>query len=325
MTKLVSVIIPCYNVSEYLTKCVNSILKQSYSEFEIILVNDGSTDTTGEICETLVNRDKRIKVYHKTNGGVSSARNLGLKMANGELIAFIDGDDYIKKDFLYQLTSCYRENSWPIGGMQQVRSAIASKNPLFQKLLEVYKSKEIRNTDFLDLLAHDAFSSPCARLYNLNTISKNEIKFDERITYQEDLVFNIEYAKHIQYVQLVDYFGYNYVAHVDSSSNRFHKPFLHVGNVHKELLKYVRETADLKTVREFTLQTVLKMFANTLHKDSNQSRLEKINTIRKIVNSDYYTDCYDYIVNLKINTILKSLMRMQSSRLIYLYYKLLHS
>lgn len=104
MSELISVIVPVYNVEKYLAKCVDSIINQTYRNLEIILVDDGSTDSSGELCDNLAKKDSRIVVYHKENAGVSSARNLGLDKAKGEFIGFIDSDDYIDPDmyeFLY--------------------------------------------------------------------------------------------------------------------------------------------------------------------------------------------------------------------------------
>ena len=98
--KLVSIIIPIYNSEKYLKKCIDSILEQKYNNLEIILINDGSTDNSGKICDRLAIEDKRIKVIHKLNEGVSIARNKGLEMAKGEYIFFIDSDDYIDENII---------------------------------------------------------------------------------------------------------------------------------------------------------------------------------------------------------------------------------
>ena len=92
--KLVSIIVPIYNVEKYLSECIDSILRQSYDNLEIILVNDGATDSCGLICDRYACKDKRIVVLHKENGGLSDARNAGLSHAHGEYIAFVDSDDY---------------------------------------------------------------------------------------------------------------------------------------------------------------------------------------------------------------------------------------
>lgn len=106
MKPKISIIVPIYNVEEYLTECIESILNQTFKEFELILVNDGSTDNSGDICEKYKNIDDRIKVIHKNNGGVSSARNAGLSIAEGKFIGFVDSDDLIHVEMyeaLYKL------------------------------------------------------------------------------------------------------------------------------------------------------------------------------------------------------------------------------
>jgi len=103
MSTFISVIVPVYNIEEYITRCVNSILKQTYREFELLLVDDGSTDESGRIIDELARTDSRIRVWHKENGGSSSARNLAIDNAKGEYFSFIDSDDYIDEDFLSDL------------------------------------------------------------------------------------------------------------------------------------------------------------------------------------------------------------------------------
>lgn len=107
---LISVIIPVYNVDEYLAECVDSVIGQTYKNLEIILVDDGSTDRSGSICDEYRLRDARIRVIHKTNGGISSARNAGLEIAQGSYIGFVDSDDYIADDMFSQLYMNIKDN-----------------------------------------------------------------------------------------------------------------------------------------------------------------------------------------------------------------------
>ncbi len=111
MEELISVIIPVYNVENYIEKCIYSVINQSYKNLEIILVDDGSTDKSGVLCDKYEKIDKRIKVIHKENGGLSSARNMGLDCANGEYIMFLDSDDFVETTILQELYSlCYKNN-----------------------------------------------------------------------------------------------------------------------------------------------------------------------------------------------------------------------
>lgn len=109
--KLVSIIVPVYNVEQYVEKCINSIINQTYSNLEIILVNDGSTDSSGALCDNLAKKDDRITVYHKENGGLSDARNYGVARAKGDYIGFVDSDDYVHKDMYKHLYETITKNS----------------------------------------------------------------------------------------------------------------------------------------------------------------------------------------------------------------------
>lgn len=106
----ISVIVPIYNVEKYIEKCINSIINQTYKDLEIILVDDGSTDSSGKICDEYAKKDKRIKVIHKKNGGVSSSRNIALTIANGDYITWIDSDDWIEKDTYSKLADIILKN-----------------------------------------------------------------------------------------------------------------------------------------------------------------------------------------------------------------------
>ncbi|WP_285945177.1 glycosyltransferase [Thomasclavelia cocleata] len=118
MNNLISVIVPVYNVEKFLVKCVDSILAQTYTNLEIILVDDGSPDNCPAICDELAKKDSRIKVIHKENGGASSARNAGLDIAKGEYIGFVDGDDYIAKDMYEYLLNLIEKNDVDVAQIQ---------------------------------------------------------------------------------------------------------------------------------------------------------------------------------------------------------------
>lgn len=107
----VTIIVPVYNVEQYIEKCVESILRQNYKNIEIILVDDGSTDLSGDICDAYGKKDTRVKVIHKSNGGLSSARNTGLKIASGEYISYVDSDDYVEESFIRELLSLCVDNN----------------------------------------------------------------------------------------------------------------------------------------------------------------------------------------------------------------------
>lgn len=144
MKELISIIVPVYNVSKYLKDCVESILAQTYSNIEIILVDDGSTDDSGELCDKYQLIDSRIRVIHKENGGVSSAKNAGLDIAKGEFISFIDSDDSIHKDFLCTLYKMATDSNSDIAQCDFLSTAMDSVKlePQVNEKIVIYNSRD---------------------------------------------------------------------------------------------------------------------------------------------------------------------------------------
>jgi len=112
----ISIIIPVYNSEKYLKECIDSILSQTFLDFELVLVNDGSTDSSGKICDEYALKDSRVRVFHKENGGVSAARNTGIKAAKGKYVTFVDADDKVKPSFLMDFNSLELEADFYVQG-----------------------------------------------------------------------------------------------------------------------------------------------------------------------------------------------------------------
>lgn len=163
-TPLISVVIPVYNIEEYLERCVNSVQKQTYTNLEILLVDDGSTDNSGNICDRLAATDDRIKVFHKPNGGSSSARNLGISKAKGDYIGFVDSDDYISENMYDLLYSAIERNEATIA--QVGRDEIDAEGNSLPNICEPPDKEEfISAGDFLkELLMHRGDCSFCTKL-----------------------------------------------------------------------------------------------------------------------------------------------------------------
>lgn len=117
----ISVIVPVYNAEKYLHRCVDSILSQTFTDFEVLLINDGSTDTSGVICDEYAQKDARVRVFHKENGGVSSARNVGIKNMRGLYSIHVDSDDWVEPSYLKDLYSCAKVENWILFGVILMR------------------------------------------------------------------------------------------------------------------------------------------------------------------------------------------------------------
>ncbi len=163
-TPLITVIVPVYNIKDYLPRCVHSITAQTYRQLEIILVDDGSTDGTGKLCDRLAKEDGRIRVYHKENGGSSSARNLALAHARGEYVGFVDSDDYIESDMYELLMRGMQE--FHASAAQIARDEIDEKgNPLPDICVPPREPVAIEDGKFMEeLLMHRGDCSFCTKL-----------------------------------------------------------------------------------------------------------------------------------------------------------------
>ena len=231
--ELISVVIPVYNVEKYLEKCVDSVKKQTYNNIEIILVDDGSTDKSGELCDIIAKEDNRIKVIHKKNGGLSDARNAGVKVANGDFIGFVDSDDYIYQDMYMDLYLTLKK-----------------------------EDSDISICDFVKIKENDDSSEYCAKNKNVNYYKYNKIEAlnellkNEKITnhawnklYKKSLFDNIKYpvgknmedmattyllfekANQISYIEKIEYF---YLERANSI----------LGNVNEKLIYNLKDISE---------------------------------------------------------------------------------
>ena len=177
---MVSIIVPIYNIQEYLPKCIDSILAQTYPDFEMILLDDGSTDTSGEICEEYAAKDKRIKVIHKDNGGLTSARNAGLCNASGTYIMHIDGDDWIEPDMLTLLVNSAESNDADI--------VIGDFRMVSGKCNTAYSSDDWGDGKEFSLNKYIAsvWTTAWGSIVKRSVYEKNNISSPTQITYCED-------------------------------------------------------------------------------------------------------------------------------------------
>ena len=215
-----SVIVPIYKVEPFLRCCVDSVLSQTFSDFELILVDDGSPDNCGIICDEYAARDSRIRVVHKQNGGLSDARNAGLNVAVGQYIYFLDGDDFIEPELLQigvesmdtgvDLVVFQYRQIWKDGSSQEISFA---KHGLMQF------SQEAERKAFIikDLLTYQVGWESCFRIFRRDIIQTYDLCYaDNRKIFAEDLYFSLCYCAHVKDLLVLDKYLYNYRIHADS-------------------------------------------------------------------------------------------------------------
>ena len=189
MGEKISVIVPVYNVETYLERCVESILQQTYAHFELILINDGSTDSSGMICENLASRHENIKVYHLENAGVSNARNTGIKLATGAWITFIDSDDFVTQDYLATLASAAEglNVGFVIAPLHHIKNGIVTDLPSHSEKTELWSTEETMKE--LLMTTRTSFF-PVAKLFKRDLLADE--KFNTNYHLAEDALFLTE-------------------------------------------------------------------------------------------------------------------------------------
>ena len=227
---LISVIIPVYNAEKYLEQCLNSIKNQTYKNFEVIIVNDGSKDNTDSICKKFAQSDSRFRYFSKENGGVSSARNFGLDNANGHYITFIDGDDWVEHNHLEILIKSITEKNSDIA----ICSYKEFDNNIDTYYTIVYTKQEknllnfekMNRDDFLTIFPklmsiNVCFNNAVAKLFRKELV--NNLRFDTSIKYGEDLDFYFSLYLNVESISYVDELTYVYRIHGDSTTSNFNQ------------------------------------------------------------------------------------------------------
>ena len=189
MGEKISVIVPVYNVEAYLERCVESILQQTYTNFELILINDGSTDSSGQICDHLVNQYENIKVYHIENAGVSNARNIGIQLATGVWITFVDSDDFVTKDYLATLASAVEGGNvgFVIAPLHHIKNGIVTDLPPYSGRKELWSTEETMKE--LLMTTKTSFF-PVAKLFKRDLLVDEKFNTDYHLA--EDALFLTE-------------------------------------------------------------------------------------------------------------------------------------
>ena len=246
--ELISIIVPIYNTEKYLHECLDSILNQSYTNFEVLLINDGSTDSSGTICQEYVERDSRFRYFEKDNGGVASARNLGLERSEGTYITFIDSDDWVEFNYLEVLYTALKENDTDV--------AISTYKRFAQDGVFYLRSYSKENDEFLNIgkRNRNSFLEILPKLGELDhsfySISSKLIKreiignllFDEQVSYAEDLNFFFRLYLGVESVVYVRDYTYIYRTHDASTSQNFNElKALHELEIFKRMFQQIEK------------------------------------------------------------------------------------
>ena len=307
---LVSIIVPVYNAEKYLSVCIDSILNQTYENIEIILIDDGSTDKSAQICDEYTAKDKRVMVVHKKNGGVSAGRNDGLMAANGQFIMFVDSDDWIDSETCKTAVSAMAESDADVVMWTYISENKGNQSPkiifssdTFFKGADVKEKLHRRLFGLMgEELAHpelaDSLCPVWGKLYKKELILDNNISFvnlSEIGTY-EDGLFNIEVFSNVEKAVYLNKFLYHYRRENTSSVTSGYRKYLfekwqHLFDLMQEYIDKNNLPDDYQTALNHRIAlSILGLGLNIMSCDGKVT--EKIKMIKEIIKSDRYKNAY---------------------------------
>lgn len=256
----VSVIVPAYNSEETIERCLDSILKQTYSNFEIIVINDGSTDRTEEICQRYAKVNKNVRIYTQKNQGVSSARNLGIEKSDGKYLQFVDSDDYIDSDMIENMVREIRdEREWVICG------CIGEEGEQKKEIKTNAPRKMNKEETLCALMEPDSIRGYLVnKLFNRKIIWENHLCMRQDVSVCEDLIFCLEYAEHIEKAIYINRPMYHYVYREDSVTHKKYSPkrfsVIHGFEVIKEITSKYNSRQLERKVEAHYLILIIQLF-----------------------------------------------------------------
>lgn len=335
----VSVIVPIYNVAKYLDRSIKSILNQTLNDIEIILIDDGSTDESLSICNNYKKKDSRIKVYSKKNGGVSSARNLGIKKAKGTYLAFVDPDDWIENEMyesLYFLSEKKETDITICDYMVEQRGEKSKKKINYEK--DTFDRSDIMKYLIPNMIGQESFKgtgsnimgSVCRLIVRREFILNNNVKFREDISLMEDLIFCIVIFMQVEKISYVKSSYYHYMKNENSALSSYRENTIFERIKVNEILNKIFKSHGVKNLYEKRMRyRYMKMAIISIsyetRKGNKKSFVEKVKTIKKICKNSHLKKCIketDIKQYNKKTVFLFMLIKYELSTVLYLYYKL---
>lgn len=322
----ISIIMPVYNKEKYLYKSIKSILNQTYENFELIIVNDGSTDNSSSICHKFEQEDSRIKIIDIENNGVSNARNIGIKNANGQYIQFIDADDYIDKYILEDLVNLSEKYNTDII-ITEIKKVDLKSNKSKEILLPFSGLKSI--DDMMDNFAQvqketGIYGCVSNKFIRKSIIDEYGLKFDKRLWLAEDLDFYLELYKYVTNVYFCNKAYYYYVQEAENSSTTSDKKhdYLQQAEIiikEKEMLDY--KNALNKNNLEVVNSIITNFIMSYIHQQFNYKYHQFIKDLDSIINDDKFMESIDYNCSNKFtNKVMKLLLKDKKTSIYILFF-----
>ena len=305
MEKLISIIVPVYNVGELLYKCINSIRNQSYTNLEILLIDDGSTDCSGELCEVMAKKDNRIKVIHKKNGGLSSARNLGVKVSKGDFVQFIDSDDWISPNMIEELYKAINYNLADIAICGIIMSDNINETPM-----EWYNENTVLSMNqAMDALIenHRLTSHAWNKLFKRSIIEG--VPFPEGKLYEDVRMMHFVFEKCTRVAIVKEKYYYYFQRNNSITNVPILKNKLELVEAFIDRFEYMK---DKKTSYKEILQSQIAM-TFSLSIVQNKYEREQFNSNRKKINN-----IFNFIMNKDVKRSVKKIVKKKDLVIYYI-------
>jgi len=330
---IISVIVPVYNAELYLKRCINSITTQTYQKLEIILINDGSTDNSLNICHELAQTDKRIKVINQKNRGVSYTRNQGINKATGEYLLFVDSDDFIDTNYINKMYQELKNNHYEIviSGM----TFCDEKENIIKKELYKKENQELKLDNIIDDVINTLyFCSACKTIISKKLITNNNLQFNEELSYGEDFSFSYQLLKRASKIGYLSDTGYYYRQNSTSLTHKtniekikkyfsdnlvvfsqFDNSTLVANRVYTKLNITIRKIASIEKInykkfKSLTLEMIDLYNSSNITKDINLEQItyeSKVN--KKLLKYLKNNQFYKYYITIKFIALIKNILK----------------
>lgn len=336
MSVFLSVIIPVYNVKKYLDRCMESVVGQKFKDLEIILVNDGSTDSSGLICDAWAEKDPRIQVIHQKNAGVSAARNAGIELATGEYVTFVDSDDWLAPNMYEKMCETAKSDAAPQVVMCDfVNVKGDSLENIFSSLREgYYTRKQIVSEIYPTLLVTEDFGripivSVWSSMYKRSLFTHHDLFFDEDLKYSEDYLFMAEVmiTAHSFYY-LKHFYPYHYLQYPQSRSKKFQIGWWeNLLALNTSLKKLLHQDKDFDFTRQLKLQLLHSalMVLNGIYSNNTLRFGQKIVLLREVMDNEQLRDAFQNLNFSRNSMFQKIILYLIKYRMSYFYLFFLHS
>lgn len=289
MFPLVSIVIPIFNVEDYLPQCIDSVLNQAFTNFEVILIDDGSTDTSGQLCDNYATKDNRIRVIHTSNNGVSIARNTGIHESKGEWICFVDSDDFVDPDFLSNFYLKGNDSDVVIQGLELYHNQENRYINQVRVETKILEPEDFKQSVENNRLLHIGY--PTAKAYRKRLLLESNICFKTNISFHEDHIFVLEFLRVANRIQLIDSISYKYrVLHSNNSLSRKRHSWKMLNDSADQMLQCLDSMSDRFLLKNST-------YENSIYTFAYYPKIEAVYELfRTSMNCSYRNEYYNLVI-----------------------------